>query len=336
MASLWKKKAPAVIERQAGDVPAPIQARPHTTRSRWRDFQADRTIHQNPKPIFRTDSTIATMGSCFANELRAFLIQKGIGQLGPKIPEGALPLMHDASKEESSWGPWDGQSNLQWYNTFSIRQEVERAVGIWPHDPADYWTVSIGGETLYQCPYRRRIFADSPEKLAEITRAIDASVKESLQKAEVVIWTLGLTEVWRKKDNGRFSCAEPGYCMGAGHAETELVPSDYLSNYDNMDNALRLLREHFGQKKVVITVSPVPLGKTFRPDIDIVVANMESKSTLRAVAGRIAAECEEVTYFPAYELCMLDPTTYRPDGRHVARDKVDQIMAFFVASHGTM
>ena len=274
------------------------------------------------------------MGSCFANELRAHLVAQEIGTLGPRVPAEARLLMHDASKEESSFGPWDGQSNLQWYNTFSLRQELERAAGLWPHDPLDHWVVEIEGERLYQCPYRRRIFADSPDGLATITSAIDRSIREGFERADVVIWTLGLTEVWRKKDNGRMSCAEPGYCRGAGHRETEFVASDYESNLTNMETALRLLGDHFGPKQVVVTVSPVPLGRTFRPGMDIPVANMESKSTLRAVAGRISTVFDEVTYFPAYELCMLDPETYRPDGRHVERAKVAQIMRLFVESHG--
>jgi hypothetical protein len=274
------------------------------------------------------------MGSCFANELRAYLTSREIGVLYPNVPADALPLMHEASKEESSWGPWNGQSNLQWYNTFSIRQEIERATGVWPHDPSDHWTVKVKDEVLYQCPYRRRIFANTPEDLRDITTAIDTDTRVGLELSELVILTLGLTEVWRKTDNGRISCAEPGYCDGGGQNETEFVMSTYDQNLDNLRTVLTLLRNHFDRKRIVVTVSPVPLGRTFRPGLDVAIANMESKSILRAVAGRIQDEFDEVTYFPAYELCMLDATTFRADGRHVERTKVDQIMALFVASHG--
>lgn len=317
---------------QADTLPT-LSALPGAPRERWRAFQADRTIHHTPRPLLRADKRIVTMGSCFANELRAYLLGNDIGQLSPRVPESVLPLMHDASKEETSWGPWNGLSNLQWYNTFTIRQEVERAVGLWRHDPEDYWTINVKGETLYQCPYRRRIFADSPEKLAEITRAIDEDVRRGFAESELVIWTLGLIEVWRAHASGRFSCAEPGYCWGGGAAETSFHLSTYEENLDNVRTAVRLLREHFGPKEVVLTVSPVPLGRTFREGVDIAIANMESKSTLRTVAGAIEREFEEVEYFPAYELCMLEGNAFREDGRHVRREKVAQIMDFFVASH---
>lgn len=302
-------------------------------RDRWRAFHEDHVIHQPKLPLFSASDTVLTMGSCFANELRAFLRRRELGVLYPNVPVEVHDLIHPHSHEVSSWGPWNGESNLQWYNTFTLRQEVERATGVWQPSTDDVWTVTMGREVLYQCPYRRRMFARSPEDLAAVTAAIDQDIRTGMADADLIILTLGLTEVWRKVDNGRISCAEPGYCSGGGKTETTFHASTFAENLDNIRTAVLLLNEHFGRKQLVVTTSPVPLGRTFRP-LDVAVANMESKSILRAVAGAVAAEFDNVTYFPSYELCATDPSAFRlDDGRHVRPEKVDQIMSLFVASH---
>lgn len=291
-------------------------------------------LRQPRDELISVDTPIFMIGSCFANEIAAFLVRNDVGVLNPTLPADSLPLFFERSREKSSWGEWDGRSNLQYYNTFSIRQEIERAAGMWSSDGDDVWEVTLSGQTLFQCPYRRRIFCRGKGDLQELTKIIDGRVRQGLMESSIVIITLGLTEVWRKTNDGRIACCEPGYCKSGGHAETEFMASTYSQNYENVAATLRCLREHFGPRRVVLTVSPVRLGRTFR-DLDVVLANMESKSILRAVAGRITAEFDEVIYFPSYEMCALDPSSWQPDGRHVRSTKVDQIMRFFLACHGT-
>jgi hypothetical protein len=80
-------------------------------------------------------------------------------------------------------------------------------------------------------------------------------------------------------------------------------------------------------------VSPVPLGRTFTDD-DIVIANGYSKAQLRAVAGQIDAEFDNVIYWPSYEIA-LRADLFRPDGRHITEDGVRFIMDRFLATHAT-
>jgi hypothetical protein len=316
----------------AGATIGPLQYLPGETNEYFRDFVSTRTFRNPRVELFKRGSQVLTMGSCFANEVRAYLESRQIGHVLPKIPSASLALFDEASKEDSSWGAWNGVSNLQYYNTFSIRQEIEKAAGIWTQDEDDHWEVAIGNEKLYQCPYRRRIFARSPADLRDLTIAIDQEITQSLEAADLIIFTLGLTEVWRKKDNGFVSCCEPGYCHGGGETETEFLASSFQQNHDNLKVIVDEITEHFGHKNILISVSPVPLGRTFRP-LDICVANMESKSILRSVAGDIASSYNNVHYFPSYEMCLSDPATFREDGRHVTREKVDQIMSLFEACH---
>ncbi len=322
----WRK------QETSDDARPPLSYLPGEPNEYYRDFVSSGTFRHAKKPLIRLGDPIFTIGSCFANQIRSYFDTNRLADTRPRVPAHILPLFHNRSKEVSGWGEWDGISNLQYYNTFSIRQEFEKASGEWIQPPDDYWAVTIGDTQLYQCPYRRRIFAESPEQLREITVAIDDEIKQGLNAAKLVILTLGLTEVWQKKDNGLFSCCEPGYCEGGGHEETEFVASTFEQNLENIRKSVEILNANFKPEQIVISVSPIPLGRTFRPT-EVSVANTESKSILRLVAGCVESEQENVTYFPSYEMCLTDPNTFKKDGRHVKVEKADQIMELFKTCH---
>ena len=56
-----------------------------------------------------------------------------------------------------------------------------------------------------------------------------------------------------------------------------------------------------GRRKVVLTVSPVPLQVTFAGG-DAVMRNSYSKSVLRVVAELASQAFADVDYFPSYEI----------------------------------
>jgi hypothetical protein len=91
-----------------------------------------------------------------------------------------------------------------------------------------------------------------------------------------------------------------------------------------------------GQFQMVVTVSPVPLSATFSGQ-DIVVANMESKSILRAAARALVDRHANVSYFPSYEMVLYSAQekAWRPDRIHVNPELVAHITGRFVASYLT-
>jgi hypothetical protein len=281
----------------------------------------------------KSNIEIFTIGSCFANELRAYLQKKSKIKVHPYVSSKILNTFHDMSKEVSSWGKWDGSSNLQYYNTFSIKQEIEKAAGLWKQDIHDFWSIQTERKgVVFQDPYRRRIFANSLENIFKLSQSIDNSIKTGLSKADIVILTLGLTEVWIKKDNGMVACCEPGYCGGGGFTETNFHASTFLENYNNISTSIDILLKIFNVSHIIITVSPIPLGRTFR-DADVFCANVESKSILRAVASEVSNNHERVHYFPSYEMTVFDKNSFLDDGRHIKESKVKQIMDFFEQIH---
>jgi hypothetical protein len=301
----------------------------------WHRHMASRVVTMTPRPVLESHHRIVTLGSCFAAEIRRALQDRGFSVL-PRIDPAVLDLFSEQCREIPSWGVWDERAHLEWYNTFTIRQEFEKAFGLWHQADDDFWSVRqrLDGQerVVYQDPYRRRVIADTPEAVRTITRELDRGMRAAIHEAELVVITLGLIEVWRKFDNGRFAGCEPGYCHGGGQDETYFHLSTFEDNLANLRALLDLFFGAYPERHVVLTVSPVALGRTFR-DVDVYVANMESKSLLRAVAGQIAREYPNVVYFPSYEMATLDPHTFEEDGRHVRPEKVDEIVSAFVANH---
>ena len=113
----------------------------------------------------------------------------------------------------------------------------------------------------------------------------------------------------------------PGY---GGVGETEFVKGGFQDNYENMRRALEFIFEYYPDRQVVLTVSPVQLGSTFT-DNGVFVANMEGRSTLRAVAAQLTADFDRARYFPSYEIFqMTNPPEL--DGRHVCPEIVSAII----------
>ena len=88
--------------------------------------------------------------------------------------------------------------------------------------------------------------------------------------------------------------------------------------------------------RLILTVSPVPLTAT-ASGAHVLAATTYSKSVLRAVAGDLAAQDDEVDYFPSYELITGQPfagTSFDANQRTVAETAIDRVMAVFFAAHG--
>ena len=83
--------------------------------------------------------------------------------------------------------------------------------------------------------------------------------------------------------------------------------------------------------KILLTVSPVPLTAT-ATDQHVMVATMQSKSILRAVAGALAGDDPDVDYFPSYEIVSSPPfrgVFFEPNQRNVTESGVNFVMQTF-------
>jgi hypothetical protein len=270
-------------------------------------------------------TTIDSMGSCFAREIKNVLIREGYSYIMEETE-------HPASKHTSA--VWE-----RLYNTFSMRQIFDYTFE--EFNPQIRWWISPETHVV-QDPYRRIILYRSLEEAqADFEHHIKCS-RRALNAAKILIITLGLTEIWRDRFDGSVICLPSGPYVNEGGdmSRYEFQISRYEENLANLERIHDLLLRNNPHCHIILTVSPVHLWATFRRDCDVISASCNSKSTLRAVADEFTARHDNVTYFPAFEMA----TIYRPmmgkaifaedrENFHVNQETVDFIMKHFFEAY---
>jgi hypothetical protein len=245
-----------------------------------------------PEPGLTLDRTtpIASMGSCFAREIRRRLVQYGYNYIREESD-------HPASVHASA--AWE-----RTYNTFSMRQIFEYTFGSF--EPEVRWWISPVTGTV-QDPFRRVVtYPDLETARLDFARHRKCSAR-ALTRARVLILTLGLTEIWRDRRDGSVICLPSGPYVNEGGSmdRYEFVVSRYPENLENLEAIHGIMARHNPECRIVVTVSPVNLWATFRRDSDVISASCNSKSTLRAAADAFVAAHDNTVYFPAYEIATL-------------------------------
>jgi tetratricopeptide (TPR) repeat protein len=236
---------------------------------------------------------VFTIGSCFARN-----IEEHLHRLGFEIP------MLDFRVPQEEWGSRPS-GLLNKYTPPSIFQEVEWAKKIYLRGGAI--TESDSAPFLYECkdglcidcnlsgfvPVSRSRFFARRREIYEI-------FKELFNSGCVVV-TLGLIEAWFDREKGIYIQEAPigrEFAKTRGRFAFECLTHEQCRSY--MQKSVDAIRAVNKEAKFLITTSPVPLIRTFT-DRDVIVANMQSKSVLRAVAGDIAEANADMDYFPSYE-----------------------------------
>ena len=267
------------------------------------------------RPMFHPRFSLAkgdkvfTIGSCFARE-----IEPELDRLGFEVP------MLDYGKSDDPTAVGD----LLNFGAPSILNELEWALD--PQRPFDPATglieVSAGG---YCDLHLTRLGKATSLAQAMARRARIGAAMATAAECRVIIITLGLVEVWWDAVAGRYLNIAPPKQMVKKHPERfslHVLSADEVG--DHLDRALRLLLR-FGRAdhRVLLTVSPVPLGVTFTGE-DVMVANAYSKSVLRTVAQALWRRYDHVDYYPSYESVTLSERglAFEDDNRHVRRELI--------------
>jgi len=296
----------------------------------WPVFYQKPTLWMKPKKILTPQSEIFTIGSCFAHELQKSMLQRGV----KCHPEYKL-LKIDSKKE--IFDNLDGCEFPAHYDSFVIRQEFDAMLGLWPTRGegfaeviGDKASMHFGQDVSFQDPYRRRTYAATLDDLRNLSDKITQFMLNGLAQASVVVITLGQTEVWKHTITGHYWARMPGSGYGGNQELGTFRLSTFLENYNNVKILLDNLFHRFPDKQVVLTVSPIPLVMTHSTK-DVGTATLEGKSILRAVAGQIEREYENVTYFPAYEMATLMRwPVFQDDGRHILPEFVGKVVEGFL------
>jgi len=256
--------------------------------------------------LIDSGTKVATIGSCFAQELAAAMGDVGI--VGGMHPGGLF------------------------YSTATIRQEMERIAGGWPERAAEpVWPIPGG----FIDPFRdySTTHPDEATLYAERVTA-DAAADELFRGAKIVVATLGLIETFRNPVTGNVyrQIPHPAAYPTLGAAFHRLTVAEML---DDLERIRTVVRDTLGAT-LIVTTSPVPLHTTFT-DHDVRVANIESKSRIRAAVSEFVDRHPDVRYFHSYEMVVTaerQSDYFREDGRHVHRHAVRYIVSEFLRLFG--
>jgi GSCFA family protein len=268
-----------------------------------------------------SETPIGSIGSCFATRIAHQLQLWGYNYVLEEddLPPGT-PLAELASTTYRTAPARCGTL----FDTPGMRQVVERAFGLW--SPPRVIARTRDGRIVDPFRTVTQSFRTAEEYEADRERHTDA-LRRALLKCEVMILTLGLTEAWQFTPTGDF-VSLPQLARAPGLFRRRRLSVD--ENLAELERLLTVYRRHRPDIRLIVSVSPVPLNKTFSRD-HIVVANCFSKAVLRVVAEEFVARHPGVAYyFPAYEAVTYGTRqAWEDDMRHVSPAAVARVMRLF-------
>jgi hypothetical protein len=249
------------------------------------------------EPLIGPETRVLAIGSCFARNFTLWLAENGFNRMFAGSPYNALL-----------------QFNADFESAAVIAQQFR-----WAFDELDPKSL---------------LWIDKNRQLVEATEEGKREVRRTLEETDVLILTLGLSEIWYDKASG-----EP---LWRALTEDKFDPERHVFRVETLAGTIewleaieRIREAHLPRMKIIFTVSPIPLKTTFRP-VSAVTANCVSKSILRAALDEFLRRHEtelntSLYYFPAYEFVteyFVDP--FREDNRHLAPIVPGTIISFFV------
>ena len=242
---------------------------------------------------------IVTAGSCFAQHITRELRQHSFGLLDLEPAPEELPLDQHEHYGYSLYSARYG--NI--YTTKQLLQLTAEAFGLRPMRVLPWQR----GDQLIDA-LRPSIEPDGFGSIAELAahrrHHLDC-VRSCLERMDVFIFTLGLTEAWCDRASGSVLPVAPGVLAGEYDPEAvRFVNFGIRQTLRALERFLQLLQEHRPSRdcpRVLLTVSPVPLTAT-ATDRHVLAATMESKAVLRVAAAELRRRHPTVDYFPSFEI----------------------------------
>jgi hypothetical protein len=284
-----------------------------------------------PKFPITEKTRVFTAGSCFAQHVGRVLRQSGFDV----IDEEPLPVdMPDMPAQQFGYRMYSARfGNI--YTLRQLRELVEEAVGdknakqaYWEKDGRFFDALRPNVEPT---GYPSLEYAKHAR-----TRHL-AAIKRGLQRCDLMIFTLGLTECWIDRASKRALPVAPGVIAG----DMDATPADFhnLTYNECREDFLevrRLLQKINPNIRFLLTVSPVPLTAT-ATGAHVLRASTYSKAVLRSVAGALVDEFDDIDYFPSFEVITTHASAgvfFAENLRTVTDEAVSVVMGMFMAAHG--
>lgn len=299
-------------------------------RAFWKTAVADRNMFDiadlwEPKVHLGPKMPVVTYGSCFAQHIGATLRARNFNWLNLEKTPGNTPQADAAF----NYGVFSARTGSI-YTATLLLQWVRWATGqgtapdeVWHHDGR------------VQDPFRPQIEPHGFTRTEEVLRSRKVAINafgDSIRKAQVFVFTLGLTERWHNTDAGHEYPLCPGTAAGKFDPDCHRFENlGFAKTHQALHTATQLMRQMNPNLRFIFTVSPVPLTAT-KSGNHVIPATTYSKSVLRAVCGEMAETIPYVDYFPAYEIISSPAfrgSFYAPNQRDVAAKGVAHVMQHF-------
>jgi hypothetical protein len=309
--------------------PNPYIALPE--QSFWKPAVADKSAFEirglwSPKFRVLPKHKIVTAGSCFAQHIGNALSARGYNWFDA---EPAPEFLSNENRRKFNYGVFSFRTgNI--YTAAALRQWVE-----WAFDlkavPDEVWEKN----GRFYDPFRPAIepggFASAKEVLASRIVTL-AAIRKACEQAKFFVFTMGLTESWCHSEKGYEYAMCPGTIAGTFDPEKHKFRNHVFNGIkDDIKAVVRIIHEKNKGMRFLLTISPVPLTATASGQ-HVLTATVQSKSTLRTVAGELAAGFSRVDYFPSYEIITSAPYRamfFEPNLRSVTPSGVALVMDNF-------
>lgn len=248
-------------------------------------------------PLLTRTTPVTAFGSCFAHHITRWLSVNGFDVNGADLGLDTHIIRF-------------GEGMV---NTFAILEQFQWA--------------------LENLSLEEGLWFGENKEIALPTEDVRLATRRIIERTEVFILTLGLSEIWVDKSSGRaFWRAVPAHLFDESRHAFRV--STVAENFDNLRETVDLIGRHVPGAKVVVTLSPIPLMATFRP-VSCLTANSVSKAILRvAIDELMRSDRKGLYYFPSYEIVkemFVDP--FQEDNRHLKPEVIDFVMSTFAAHY---
>ncbi len=278
----------------------------------------------------RQSDRMATAGSCFAQHIAVNMRKHGFQVIDA---EPAPPGLSPETAKEFGYGIY----SARYANIYCVRQLlqlVQEAYGEFaPADPV--WE---RGGRFYDAmrPSVEPKGLDSPDDVRRHRTQHLKWVRSVFEGADVLIFTFGLTEAWVHRESDTVYPTAPGTLAGQYDPKIHVFKNfNHAEIYADFLAFRAMLKHRKPSMKFLLTVSPVPLTATASPE-HVLTATTYSKSVLRAVAGQLYNECDDIDYFPSYEIVTAPFSRgmfFEANLRAVNPGGVEQVMRTFFSEH---
>ena len=260
-----------------------------------------------PKIVDKS-TNITTLGSCFAQRLRDWLISNNYNYVD---------------------GKWD-----RVYSPRTIKQTIQMAFEpqslnivepIW--DFGGDW----GDPYIKESTGRPLKLPNNLEKAKEKQNSYYNHFKKVLSNCEVLIITYGQTEVWSHKDSPETAFYAAPF-VGIKDGEKNHICKDLSINEikNETKEIIGLMKKYNPNIKIIFSISPIPLVASISNNYSAYIAANHAKTKLHSSVLELIPEYDNVFYMPSFEWVNAHPyTSFEQDGRHVPQSFANSIMEMF-------